>query len=587
MHKGLYRTGPDGRGAVILVAVKQALPSASSMLHDELMAEAVLMAQFAHPNVCALHGVYFVKDCVHLVLEYCEMGNLRSYLRSKGSKQEHDFLLSVARDVADALGYLTSNKFVHRDVAARNILLSTDLSAKVADFGLSRNTDNAEYYRSQSGQVPVRWSAPEALEHLRFTTKSDCWSYGIVLYELWSGGAMPYDNWSNQKVWVNVMAGYRMPAPIGCPPDVYAIMLQCWDSEPARRPDFADLEVFFATKLGEEDYRRARLNSQFSMHDQHYYDERLAEPRPSMQLLSASAAAALSQQQVLRESNASRQDAQSYTSGPARSTNGLYDEQIEPTSSMQALSSAAAAAFDQIQREKRATKRRGSNASRYNHSGGSVTVDPKSYPRSGSHLSMVLRSGSQSVLRHISSKPNVLPVPQESPASSRHSSHTGGAPHLGAENSRHSSHSSAKTPYLGLVNEGGRVVPAAQDLAPSARVYSSTQSYEAGVAKVDAPTAAAAVLPRGYKSMTSRDSALLTRNSTLWVKGERPRSQIHELVASRSRPQIQQSPAEAEPMPPEVARRHNPPSNLHKAESARNSAVNPDPDVDSEYAVIE
>ena len=215
------------------------------------MAEAVLMAQLEHDHVCALHGVYFEHNNVCLVLEFCEYGNLRTYIQAQTYTHNEKFVLRVASEVASGLAYLSARNFVHRDIAARNVLLSSDYSAKIADFGMSRDTDNAEYYRAHSGQVPVRWSAPEALEQLKFSAASDCWSYGVMLHETFTKGALPYEGWSNQKVWVSVLAGYRLPRGPGCPPDVYEQMLMCWAPSPEHRPSFEVLAAFFQSKLAQ------------------------------------------------------------------------------------------------------------------------------------------------------------------------------------------------------------------------------------------------------------------------------------------------------------------------------------------------
>jgi serine/threonine protein kinase len=148
---------------------------------------------------------------------------------------------SLACNCAEGMAYLSSLHFVHRDLAARNVLVGSDIQAKIADFGLSREIgEDDQYYQSKNGQLPIRWTAPEALENRKFSEKSDCWSFGVLLYEIFTSAELPYKGMNNQKVWTEVVAGYRLPYPPGCPTKAYEIMEQCWRA-PDDRPDFKEL----------------------------------------------------------------------------------------------------------------------------------------------------------------------------------------------------------------------------------------------------------------------------------------------------------------------------------------------------------
>jgi len=131
-------------------------------------------------------------------------------------------------------------------VAARNVLISSEGRGKIADFGLSRETDeDSAYYKSRGGQLPVRWTAPEALEDRKFGEKSDVWSFGILVHEIFTQSALPYLGMNNQRVWIDVLAGYRLPQPDNVPDVVYAMMLRCWKEDPKDRPKFVELSEFF------------------------------------------------------------------------------------------------------------------------------------------------------------------------------------------------------------------------------------------------------------------------------------------------------------------------------------------------------
>jgi hypothetical protein len=141
---------------------------------------------------------------------------------------------------------------VHRDVAARNVLLTSELRGKLADFGLSRHNSASGYYRSRAADdMPLRWMAPELLDASdqqtlnKYSSATDCWAFGVMLYEMWTGAEIPYRNLPNERVWIELKNGYRLPRPATCPAKVYDVMSQCWAAEPSDRPGFMRLTVFF------------------------------------------------------------------------------------------------------------------------------------------------------------------------------------------------------------------------------------------------------------------------------------------------------------------------------------------------------
>ncbi|KAM6922110.1 megakaryocyte-associated tyrosine-protein kinase [Xenentodon cancila] len=199
--------------------------------------ETAVMTKLQHKNLVRLLGVILDKG-LHIVTELMTKGSLVNFLRTRGrSVIDSVQLLHFALDVCDGMEYLESKKLIHRDLAARNVLVSEETVAKVSDFGLTKVDSND----SDKAKLPIKWTAPEALMKDKFSTKSDVWSYGVLLWEIFSYGRQPYPKMSLKDVKEKVVEGYRMEAPEDCPPGVYYLMMLCWEQEPRKRPSFHKL----------------------------------------------------------------------------------------------------------------------------------------------------------------------------------------------------------------------------------------------------------------------------------------------------------------------------------------------------------
>ncbi|XP_035279214.1 ephrin type-A receptor 7 isoform X4 [Anguilla anguilla] len=222
------------------VAIKTLKNGYTEKQRRDFLCEASIMGQFDHPNVVHLEGVVTRGKPVMIVIEYMENGSLDAFLRKHDGQFTVIQLVGMLRGIAAGMRYLSDMGYVHRDLAARNILVNSNLVCKVSDFGLSRvmEDDPEAVYTTTGGKIPVRWTATEAIQYRKFTSSSDVWSYGIVMWEVMSYGERPYWDMSNQDVIKAIEEGYRLPAPMDCPPGLHQLMLDCWQKERADRPKF-------------------------------------------------------------------------------------------------------------------------------------------------------------------------------------------------------------------------------------------------------------------------------------------------------------------------------------------------------------
>ncbi|XP_064296184.1 ephrin type-A receptor 8-like [Phalacrocorax carbo] len=228
------------------VAVKTLKGGAGERQRRDFLGEAARMGQFAHPNVVRLRGVVTASAPAMILTEFMENGALDAFLRGRAGALGPLQLVAMLRGIAAGMRYLAETGFVHRDLAARNILVDAQLVCKVSDFGLSRALDEESsadptYTSSLGGKIPIRWTAPEAIAFRKFTSASDAWSYGIVMWEVMSFGERPYWDMSNQDVINAIEQDYRLPPPPRCPTALHRLMLDCWQRDRNARPRFPDI----------------------------------------------------------------------------------------------------------------------------------------------------------------------------------------------------------------------------------------------------------------------------------------------------------------------------------------------------------
>ena len=227
-----------------LVAVKT-MKEGKRELADDFRKEIDIMREFDSPYIVKLLGVCTAEEPVYLIVEFMSCGNLRDFVidarpdRKSGQETRLSVqqLVRICRQVAAGVSYMASLRFVHRDIAARNCLVDDDLVVKVADFGMSRDVYQADYYKRHGGVIPLRWMAPEAIKDGRYTVESDVWALGVVIWEVFSFGHQPYYGRGNEEVLHDVCdRNVRLEKPPGCPEVIHRMMRSCWESQPHQRP---------------------------------------------------------------------------------------------------------------------------------------------------------------------------------------------------------------------------------------------------------------------------------------------------------------------------------------------------------------
>uniref|UniRef100_A0A8D2LAB5 non-specific protein-tyrosine kinase n=1 Tax=Varanus komodoensis TaxID=61221 RepID=A0A8D2LAB5_VARKO len=208
------------------VAIKTIRPGAMS--EEDFIEEAQVMMKLSHPKLVQLHGICMQHTPMCLVFEFMEYGCLSDYLRRQRGSFSKEDLLGMCQDVCEGMTYLEQASVIHRDLAARNCLVGEFHVVKVSDFGMSRYVLDDQYTSSMGTKFPVRWSAPEVFSYNRYSTKSDVWSFGVLMWETFSEGRLPYENKTNAEVVEEISAGARLYKPRLASNTIYKLMQCCW-----------------------------------------------------------------------------------------------------------------------------------------------------------------------------------------------------------------------------------------------------------------------------------------------------------------------------------------------------------------------
>ncbi|KAH8367332.1 hypothetical protein KR200_006820 [Drosophila serrata] len=246
------------------VAVKTCRMTLPDEQKRKFLQEGRILKQYDHPNIVKLIGICVQKQPIMIVMELVLGGSLLTYLRKNSNGLTNRQQMGMCRDAAAGMRYLESKNCIHRDLAARNCLVDLEHCVKISDFGMSREEEEyiggnllsiklikskfklkIIYFKLVSDgmkQIPVKWTAPEALNFGKYTSQCDVWSYGILMWEIYSKGDTPYSGMSNSRARERIdTEGYRMPTPENTPAEMYRLMLKCWAADAESRPHFDEI----------------------------------------------------------------------------------------------------------------------------------------------------------------------------------------------------------------------------------------------------------------------------------------------------------------------------------------------------------
>uniref|UniRef100_A0A8C5H2Z1 Inactive tyrosine-protein kinase 7 n=1 Tax=Gouania willdenowi TaxID=441366 RepID=A0A8C5H2Z1_GOUWI len=232
------------------VVLVKSLQTRDEQLQLDFRREAEMFAKLSHPSVVRLLGLCREAEPHYMILEYYDLGDLKQFLRISKSKDDKvksqpistKTKVSICTQVAQGMEHLSNHRFVHKDVAARNCLINSQRRVKVSSLSLSKDVYNSEYYHYRQAWIPLRWLPTESVFEDDFSTKSDVWAFGVLMWEVFSLGEMPYTKLSDDEVLEGLQSGkLKLPVPDGCPSKIYKLMSRCWALSLKERPSFTDI----------------------------------------------------------------------------------------------------------------------------------------------------------------------------------------------------------------------------------------------------------------------------------------------------------------------------------------------------------
>ena len=241
--------------------------------------EAVRMVPLTHDHIVRLLAVCFTSQPIFIVIEHMPKGDLKQFLIANKAHITADQQVGMCKQIASALEFLAELKYVHRDIAARNVLVDAADRVKLSDFGLARDVYLTEYYRKTgSGALPLRWMSPESVFDGIYNAKSDVWMFGVLMWEVFSFATLPWFGMSDFEVMAALRRKEKMKKPTSCPDSVYSIMAACWAANPLERATAGSALAMLKSLNISSAARVPNTNSQPSS-----YDGPMQTPQPPQQ----------------------------------------------------------------------------------------------------------------------------------------------------------------------------------------------------------------------------------------------------------------------------------------------------------------
>ncbi|XP_060925022.1 receptor tyrosine-protein kinase erbB-3a [Limanda limanda] len=264
VHKGIWI--PEGDTVKLPVAIKTIHDRMGRQTFHELTDHMLTMGSLDHINVVRILGIC-PGSSLQLVSQLSGQGSLLEHVKNRKNNLSPQRLLNWCVQIAKGMYYLEENRMVHRNLAARNVLLKSNYTVQISDYGIADllYPDDKKYFFNEF-KTPIKWMALESILFRRYTHQSDVWSYGVTIWEMMSYGVEPYTTMRPQEVPDLLEKGERLSQPQTCTIDVYMVMVKCWMIDENVRPTFKELANEF-TRMARDPPRYLVIKEECSQQD--------------------------------------------------------------------------------------------------------------------------------------------------------------------------------------------------------------------------------------------------------------------------------------------------------------------------------